>query len=318
MTTILLTTLILLAAEAAERPALIVVLGAPGTREYGRQFNQWADRWQEAAQSGDTTFLKLGDHKAHETADRERLKSLLAEQSKQSSEPLWLVFIGHGTFDGKDAKFNLRGPDISAAMLGQWLEPFQRPLAVVNCASSSAPFINRLSQPNRAIVTATKSGYELNYSRFGEYLSAAIADPSADLDKDQQTSLLEAFLLASRQVQDFYGQQARLATETSLIDDNGDGLGTPADWFRGTRATRRAKEGASADGPRADQFHLVRSPPERNLPPNIRQRRDELELAVTLIKDAKTDATSEDDYYAKLEPLLVELARLYVSAAEAK
>ena len=316
MTTLLLAVSILLTADTDHRPVVIVVLGAPGTPEYGKQFSQWADRWQEAAQSGQATFLRLGTDESSSIADRERLKSLLGEQPKQSSEPLWLVFIGHGTFDGQAAKFNLRGPDISAATLGQWLKPFQRPLAVVNCASSSAPFVNRLSGPNRVIVTATKSGYELNYARFGQYFSAAIADPSADLDKDQQTSLLEAFLLASRQVQDFYEQQGRLSTETALIDDNGDGQGTPADWFRGTRVTRRAKKGSTTDGPRAHQFHLVRSPPEQNLPPNIRQRRDELELAVTLIRDAKTDAASEDEYYAKLEPLLVELARLYESAGE--
>ncbi len=148
MTTLLLTASILLAADAAQPSSVIVVLGAPGTSEYAKQFNQWADRWQEASQSGGATFLRLGTDESNSIADRERLKSLLAEQSKQSSEPLWLVFIGHGTFDGQAAKFNLRGPDISAATLGQWLKPFQRPLAVIECTSSSAPFINRLSGPN--------------------------------------------------------------------------------------------------------------------------------------------------------------------------
>jgi len=40
---------------------------------------------------------------------------------------------------------------------------------------------------------------------------------------------------------EFYKQEARLATETALVDDNGDAQGTPAGWFRGTRTTRRAK-----------------------------------------------------------------------------
>ena len=44
----------------------------------------------------------------------------------KSSEPLWLVLIGHGTFDGRLAKFNLRGPDVTAGELNQWLGPIRR------------------------------------------------------------------------------------------------------------------------------------------------------------------------------------------------
>ena len=137
------------------------------------------------------------------------------------------MVIGHGTFDGKEAKFNLRGPDLSAADLAEWLKPFRRPVAVINCASASSPFINKLSATNRVIIAATRSGYEQNYARFGEYISSAVADPQADLDKDGQTSLLEAFLMASRRVAEFYNTEGRLATEHALLDDNGDGLGTP-------------------------------------------------------------------------------------------
>lgn len=312
MTTLLLT--LLLAAEPAERPVVIVVVGAAGAPEYAGPFGQWTDQWREAAEKGGATFHQLGSDQSDETTDRRRLETLLARQSRQSAEPLWLVLLGHGTFDGRQAKFNLRGPDLSAARLGEWLEPFSRPLAVVNCASSSAPFINRLSAPNRVVLTATKSGYELNYARFGQHLAAAIADPTADLDKDEQTSLLEAFLLASRRVGEFYEQQARLATETALLDDNGDGLGTAADWFRGTRSVRKAKQGLSADGARAHQFHLVRGSREQSLPPEVCRRRDELLAAIAVVRDSKARAANQDRHYAALEPLLIELARLYESA----
>ena len=173
------------------------------------------------------------------------------------------MLIGHGTFDGHTAKFNLRGPDVTAEELAEWLKPLKRPLAVINCASASAPFINRLAGENRVVITATKSGDEQNFARFGQYISAAIADPAADLDKDGQVSLLEAYLTACRQVAEFYEQEARLATEHALLDDNGDGLGTPAAWFRGLRATQRAKDGAALDGTRAHQFHLVASDREQ-------------------------------------------------------
>ena len=154
---------------------------------------------------------------------------------------MWLVLIGHGTFDGKEARFNLRGPDVSADELALWLKPFRRPLAVIDTASCSAPFLNLLSATNRVIITATRSGNEQNFTRFGQYLAQALTDPEANLDKDGQVSLLEAFLTASHQAAEFYKLQGRLVTEHALLDDNGDGLGTPADWFRGLRAIKRPK-----------------------------------------------------------------------------
>jgi hypothetical protein len=36
----------------------------------------------------------------------------------------------------------------------------------------------------------------MNFARFGDYLSQSIIDAAADLDKDDQTSLWEAFLMA--------------------------------------------------------------------------------------------------------------------------
>ena len=160
------------------------------------------------------------------------------------------------------------------------------------------------------IIAATRSGYEQNSTRFGRFISEAIADPQADLDKDGQTSLLEAFLMATRRVAEFYETEGRLATEHALLDDNGDGLGTPADWFRGIRAVKKAKEGASADGLRAHQFHLIRSAQEQMLSSELRAKRDELELAIARLRDAKSQM-KEDDYYQQLEKLAIEVARLY-------
>ena len=176
------------------------------------------------------------------------------------------MLIGHGTFDGREAKFNLRGPDMTDLELSEWLAPYKRPVVVINCASASGPFINRLSGSNRVVITATKSGYETNFARFGQYLAEAIADPHADLDKDGQVSLLEAFLTASSRVDEYYRTHSQLATEHALLDDNGDRLGTPPNWFRGVRATQRAKDGAALDGIRAHQLHLIPSDRERANP----------------------------------------------------
>ena len=113
-----------------------------------------------------------------------------------------------------------------------------------------------LAGPNRVLITSTRAGAEHNFSRFGDYISKSIADPAADLDKDEQTSLLEAFLAASAGVREFYSSETRLATEHALLDDNGDGKGTPSEWFEGLRATKSPKEGA-LDGLLANQWRLV-------------------------------------------------------------
>jgi hypothetical protein len=183
-------------------------------------------------------------------------------------------------------------------------------LAVINCASASSPFINALSAPGRVIITATRSGNELNTTRFGGYLAKAVADAAADLDKDGQTSLLEAYLFASRQVEQFYKEEGRLATEHALLDDNGDGLGTPASWFRGVRATKTAANGKSVDGVRAHQLNLVRSEVEQELSAEVRTRRDELEKQISDLI-ARKGTLEVNTYYRQLESLLLETARLY-------
>lgn len=287
---------------------VITVTGAGGEEEFRKQFEQWADRWEKWAKAGEAEFLSIG--KGEGTNDIAVLQEALANASKEGG-PLWLVLLGHGTFDGKEAKFNLRGPDVSATDLAKWLQPFTRPLVIINAASSSAPFLNALSRSNSVVITATRSGYEQNFARLGKYLSETIGSAEADLDKDGQTSLLEAFVSAARQTAEFYKTEGRLATEHALLDDNGDGLGTQADWFRGVRAVKKPEKGG-IDGLRAHQLHLVRNEQERNLSEEVRRRRDEIELAISRLRESKA-SVKEEDYYRQLEPLLVEMARLYES-----
>jgi hypothetical protein len=292
--------------------SVVVVVGAAGSREFEAEFSRWAAHWRTAAESASAEFLCLGLTPEEGPPDRDRLRAILAEKAASGAQPLWLVLIGHGTYDGKKAKYNLRGPDVTDVDLAEWLAPFKRPVAVIDCTSASGTFINRLSADNRVVVTATKSGHEQNYARFGQYLAEAVADQRADLDKDGQVSLLEAFLTASARVAEFYKSQSRLATEHGLIDDNGDRLGTPADWFHGVRATRRAKDGSAVDGVRAHQYHLLPSARERELPAGVRERRNQLELEVATLRNEK-DKLGEDEYYSRLEKLMLELARLYAA-----
>ncbi len=304
----------LYAANNVEQKAtVIVVVGAGGTEEYEAKFTKWADLWKQACSKGGAEYISIGLDQVEQTNDRTKLQQLLQDQTRQTTASMWLVLIGHGTYDGRTAKFNLRGPDISADDLAEWLSSFERPIAIINTASSSAPFLGQLSQKGRVVITATKSGFEQNYARFGQYFSSAITEPDADLDKDGQTSLLEAFLIASNQVDEFYSSSGRLATERALLDDNADGLGTRADWFRGIRPVQKAEGSSTPDGYFAHQFHLIYSQAENNMPAQLRAERDKLELEVMKLRDSKENL-SEQEYFSRLEELLYKIAQIYEQA----
>ncbi len=299
----------------AQQQKIIVVVGAPGAEEYGTQFEAWADNWQAAIESGGDsppTLVRIGltefDQTESDQTDAERLKAEIASTPESVGE-LWIVLIGHGTDDRISSKFNLRGPDVAAAELSQWLDPLPCRVVVINCASASGRFIHKLKHPNRIVLTATKSEAQHNFARFGGYLSTAIDDSAFDLDKDQQTSLLEAFISASSQTQEFYLREARLATELAMIDDNGDGLGTPADWFQGIRVVRKSKNG-EPDGFAANQIFLVRRGSEAKLSVEQRDSRDNLEQQLERFRLQKSTMT-EDGYYQAIEPILLKLSRLY-------
>lgn len=288
---------------------MLVIIGAPGTEDYRERFHQWADRWIAAAQRGKLQVHVIGGEADSAGTDHDQLQRALAAVPADADRPLWLVLIGHGTFDRRTARFNLRGPDVSANELTEWLQPLQRPVAVIDCSASSAPFLTTLSAERRVVITATKTGGEENFARFGEFLAQAIDDPAADLDKDDQTSLWEAYLAASRRTAEFYQADGRLQTEHALLDDNGDQQGTRADIFRGLQLHEGITASQPVDGAIAHQWHLVPSARDAQLSIDVRRRRDELELKIVKLRDQKSKL-AEDEYYDKLERLLVELARL--------
>lgn len=315
-------------ARDAASTELTVVVGAAGTNEYQEMFSKWVSQWKQVAENADIPLVTIGESK-QDASDREILqKRMLAiQQAKETSH--WVILIGHGTHDSRATNFNLRGPDVSAKEFAKWIERQEDAadnssshdsIVIVNCTSSSGPFVNALTGPGRVIVTATQSGSEQNFARFGQYFADAMRSMESDLDHDDEVSVLEAFLSASKQTLRFYETEARIATEHALIDDNGDGRGTRAETFRGTRPVAKAKEGASIDGNLARRVTLpVGNPKDRakSVPLTKEQiiTRDQLETSVDALR-AKKDDLSESDYYAQLEELMVQLAEIYHPSTE--
>lgn len=301
--------------QAVLEPAtrhLIIVKGVSGTPEYGTKFESWCGQWSNAARAAGfrTTMIDGSDTGV---SSLQSLESGL-QAAGDTVDELWIVLIGHGTFDGDQARFNLVGDDITAGQMKEWLEPRKKLTVIINCASCSAPFIDALAAPNRVTVTSTKSGYEMSFSYFGQFLAEAIGSLEIDLDKDQQMSLLEAVIVASGKTAEFYEAESRLASEHALIDDNSDGRGTPVEWFRGVRVTRVAKDGTPADGLRANQVFFSRRNVDGVLPAELIEKRNDLERRIEKLRSQRSQLT-ETEYYQRLESVMVELARLYESAS---
>jgi hypothetical protein len=287
--------------SAAQRDVeVLIVTGAPGEDEYAERFEKQVTTWKAACEKSGITVSVIGK----DEHDAEALEAALKKAATKTTGQLWLVLIGHGTFDNREVKFNLRGPDVSAKQLAAWCQPIKGELIFIDGGSSSAGFLTPLAGKNRIIVTGTKSADEIYYTRFGEFFAPAIAgDLAADMDQDKQVSILEAFRHASKLAAEFYEKEERISTEHSLIEDNGDGVGTRSEVF-----SKEAKD--LKDGARAAQVVLVLSEEEMKLTDAQRAKRDELERKLEALKAKRTEM-EEVRYYNEVEGLLRELAAVY-------
>ena len=288
--------------RAEEKRALLIVIGEPGNALYQDQFKRQAKVWQDLAAKAKITASTIGLDDAPPDGDRPALEKALAALPKEGGD-LWLIWIGHGTFDGRSAKFNLRGPDIEATSIAELLKPFQRRLIILNLFSASGPFMAPLAGKDRIIVSASRGG-EKNYSRLGEKLADSLSSTDADLDLDGSHSLLEAVLHASAATKEFYDDAQRVVSEHAVIDDNGDGRGTGTDKFKGLRA-----EGKSPDGTAAREIYFLGDSADP-LSPEAREERTKLEAEIEALRQRKKEL-QEDDYYAEMEKLMRRMAKLY-------
>ena len=298
--------------SSSESIDVLLVVGAGGTEEYAAAFESWAERWQQICERSEKQMRRIGAGSNDDPSDREKLQAALMQISNaDTARPLWIVLIGHGTWDGKTANFNLAGPDVSAHELDQWLGTVQRPVVLVNCSSSSGPFIDRLSGPNRVVLTATKSGSEQNYSRFGDFFSAAFTSSAADVDHDDAISVREAFVKASSDVDRFYKEQGRLATEHALLDDNGDRKGSDDSLVAG-KATAKNKQ--AVDGDVANRFSIPAPGNTLRLSDEQIKRRDQLETKLDEIQQQFSTNEQADALRKQALPVLLQLAELYDEA----
>lgn len=289
----------LLAQEARE---MLIVVSEPGDANYATEFLRQATAWQGLAAKTKMKVRTIGVEKESADGDLPLLEKSFTALPKTGGD-LWLVWIGHGSFDGRTANFNLRGKDIDPAAVKELLKPFTRRLIILNLFSASSPFLTTLAGKERVIVCAARSPGERNYSRFGAKFADALTDPAADLDLDGSLSLLEATLHASAGTRAFYEDAQRVLQEHAIIDDDGDGQPTSTDAFKGLRATH------GSDGATVREIYL-NSPSVDPLSTQAKEQRAKLEIAIDTLRKRKSQM-AENDYYRELEKLMVKMAAFY-------
>jgi hypothetical protein len=293
-------------AAAGQRFALIVA-GASGGPEYVAQYDRWvADL--SASLVGNLKFdpslvTVLTDSTrsaAASTADnvRRAIGSIAARMTRD--DLVLIVLIGHGTFDGTDAKFNLVGRDLESVEWSELLRPLPGRLVVVNTAPASFPFLERLAAPRRIVVSATDSPAQRFDTVFPEHFIRALSDTAADIDKNGRISIWETFVAASGSVARYYQQRGQLSTEHALLDDNGDGIGGEP-------------SAAGDDGSYASRTYLDEALPgaaptdERLL--KLLQRKALLEKEADDLKIRKA-FLSAPEYAKEFERIMIELAQV--------
>jgi hypothetical protein len=300
-------------AQPASAPAgdprwAVIVSGASGGAAYAEQMA----RWRRDISAGLTArfgfaadrIIELVDETARATgtaATAENVrKTFTTLRGRMGKDDLALVvLLGHGTYDGDQAKFNLVGPDLTAGDWAVMLGTLPGRVVVVNTTESSAPFIEALAAKGRVVITATDSGAQKYATVFPEYFAKTLNDPGADLDKNGKTSIWEVFAAASGAVARHYTERAQLTTERAVLSDTGEKVGVQA----------------SATGPQGTlsrSLFLDRDVVAENASPEVqaliaRRRALETEAEAHIQTKAAADPAA---WAAEFERLMIELARV--------
>jgi hypothetical protein len=285
----------------------VIIVGAGGEPEYAKQFETWTGELRTALSDRFGFDMKnltvLSNAKATDVRDTfTQLKSKL-----EPNNILFVFLIGHGSFDGKEAKFNLVGPDLAASEYNALLTslPTKR-VVLFNMASSSGEFVKSLSAKGRIVITATRNGQESNATRFAGFFIAALKATDADTDQDGHTSVLETFVYANRLTAEFYTRAGRLATEHALLEDNGDGVG---------REKPESGEGLLARATYLDSLSIDEAAASAATGKLLKERtRLEGEIEQLI---ARKGNMAEGEYETTLERLFIELAKVNRSIKQA-
>lgn len=287
-------------ASALADSAALILSGVPGSEEHRTKFAEWSattrDLLVERFGFAEDEVVILEDRAAR--ADDIRAAFAGLGETLGEDDTFFLFFIGHGAADRDDYKFNIMGQDLTSAEYSDLIDSVGAGrTVVVNGTNSSGAAIGLLGGEGRVVVTATRSGSERNEPVFYQYFLDTLAADAADEDLDEQISVWEAFRYTTLEIERFYSDEGRLATEHPQIAANGeDPTGIDPDNIPSLARAIAFNSERDLDD--------VANPELRAL----LERQRELENDVAVLRDAQ-DLMDPAEFTAQLQQLLLDLAR---------
>ncbi|MEO6186025.1 MAG: hypothetical protein ABIP38_14010 [Steroidobacteraceae bacterium] len=279
-----------LVGTASAATQVLVIAGLGGEAQFDERFTKWSEQVAKASATATGDAARV-QRLAGESARREDIQAALraAAEKLREGDQFMLVLLGHGSFDGSEYRFNIAGPDITGSEMLALLDRMPAGVLqlVVNATSTSGAIAERWVKPNRVVITATRTGGERNAPRFGAFWAEALASDEADRDKDGAVTALEAFDFATRKVNDAYKSDAAVVTEHAKVT--------------GSEPTRFVVARLGAAAMFANDAQLIALRTEQA---GIERRLAQLQL--------QRKELQQDEYFNRIEPVLVELARLGV------
>jgi hypothetical protein len=294
-------------AAAADERYAIIVSGVSGSEKFAESQTKWVASLQATLQkqlgfAADHVIVLSEGGSGTALANRDNVTRTLTSLKPKltADDTLLILLLGHGTFDGTAAKFNLVGPDMDSKEWKTLLDGTAARLVFVNTTSASFEFVPALSGKNRIVIAATDSQAQKYATVFPQYFIEALEQGTkADNDKNGRLSVWEAFTYASQAVKQDFEQKGTLVTERSIIDDNGDGVGKEA-----------AANGA--DGVLARTTFLDAPPAATTANAAVAaldKKRIALEAEIEQLKARKGEMPA-GQYEEELERLAIELAKI--------
>jgi hypothetical protein len=278
---------VLVAAPAHAELYYLIVGGLGGEASYEEQFGKDAEALATVARR--TTAASRVMLLKGEGATREALASSLdsLRTRAKAADSVVVILVGHGSYDGETYKLNLPGPDMDGDEFAKLLSAVPaRSQLIVNTTSASGAVLEKWAAEGRTLITATRSGFERNATRFAQHFAAALAAGSADINKNGAITAQEAFDYASRSVADSFEKDGTLATEHPQIAGGAAGRFTVARLASAGPAVETAANPAVAA--------LV-------------TEREKLDADIEALR-ARRESMANEAYLAELQKLLVQLA----------
>lgn len=267
---------------------VLVVAGRGGEAQFDTRFGQWSQKVATASTTvtGDAKqVIRLAGPEAKLKAVQDAFQS--AAETLKAGDQFVLVLMGHGSHDGSEYRYMLWGNDITGTDLAALLDkiPSTVQQLVINGTSASGAVVEKWTRPHRVVITATKSAGERNAPKFAGFWAEALGSDEADKDKDGNLTAQEAYDFANRKVTEAYKSDAAIVTEHARIS--------------GTDPARFVVARLGAAAMFASDAQLIA----------LRDEQGVIESRLADLRAQKAQWT-QDEYFSRIEPVLVDLAKL--------